>query len=93
MPMSRPVNNHPAMIKDLWMLKRNSPMMPPRNPPMAAKIAAMKVWQNVKVMLLPFQMESSKLRPAPIRVPANMPLKAALKKPSAVIERPIAQPT
>lgn len=93
MPMSRPVNNHPAMIRDLWMLKRNSPIMPPRNPPMPAKIAAIKVWQNVKVMLLPFQMESSKLRPAPIRVPANMPLKAALKKPSAVIERPIAQPT
>ena len=91
-PISRPVNNHPAIMRELWMLKRNSPMMPPMIPPKPARIPATKVWQNVKVRLLPFQMESSRLNPAPIRVPANMPLKAARKKPSEVMERPAAQP-
>ena len=91
-PISRPVNNHPAIMRELWMLKRNSPVMPPRMPPTPARIAATKVWQNVKAKLLPFQMESSRLNTAPIRVPANMPLKAARKKPSEVMERPAAQP-
>jgi hypothetical protein len=92
MPINKPVTSHPAIIRELWILKSNSPMIPPRNPPAPARIAAIKVWQIAKNKLLPFQMESSWLSPVPISAPANNPFRAALKTPSEVMDSPTAHP-